>query len=176
MTTFENYVIGKKNVFFPHSWFSNWKNLKNTDSIKINRPGYKIRNICTEQICSPHFYASFGTFCVQNGQLFVAQWVFEVCLKIDYRIFSKISGAYFKLSEEFEIDVIFLWKQRFDRFQTFFKDSLCLQKLTVLDAKGAKRSVKMWATNFLKISFKNILLYMNGRLSKIGSVHTYGVR
>ena len=78
---------------------------------------------------SSHLYASFGTFWVQIGQLFEVQWDF-------------------KLWEEFEIDVIFLWKQRFDRFQTFFKDSLWLQKLTNLDAKGAKRSVKMWATNF----------------------------
>ena len=33
----------------------------------------------------------------------------------------------FKLSEEFEIDVIFLRKQRFYRFHTIFKDSLCLE-------------------------------------------------
>ena len=35
-------------------------------------------------------------------------------------------------------------------FTTFFKDSLCLGKLTDLDKKGAKRSVKMWATNFFQ--------------------------
>ena len=56
--------------------------------------------------------------------------------------------------------------QQFDHFQTFFKDSLCLQKLTNFDAKGVKRSVKMGATNFYKIFFKNILLYMNGRGQK----------
>ena len=54
-----------------------------------------------------------------------------------------------------------------------FKDSLCRKYLTNLDAKGAKRSIKMWSTNFYKISFKNILPYMNSRLSKIRSVHTY---
>ena len=32
-----------------------------------------------------------------------------------------------KLSKEFEIDDIILLKQRFYRFQTFFKDSLCLE-------------------------------------------------
>ena len=69
-----------------------------------------------------------------------------------------------------EIDVIFLRKQRFHSLQTFFKDTLCLQKLTNLDAKGAKRSVKM-----CKSFFKNILVYMNGPLSKIRSVYTYGV-
>ena len=42
--------------------------------------------------------------------------------------------------------------------------------MTNLDAKDAKRSV------FYKGFFKNILSYMNGRLSKIRSVHTYGVR
>ena len=44
-----------------------------------------------------------------------------------------------------------------------------------MGAKGAKRSVKMCTTNFYKIFFKNILLYMNGRLSKIRSVHTYAI-
>ena len=35
------------------------------------------------EVCSPHLYCSFGTFCAQIGQLFLAQWVFEVCLKIN---------------------------------------------------------------------------------------------
>ena len=60
-------------------------------------------------------YASFGTFCFQIGQLFETQ-------------------RDSKLSEEFEIDVIFQW---FYRFQTFFKESLCLEKLINLDAKFA---------------------------------------
>jgi len=84
---------------------------------------------------SSHLYASFGTFCVQTTQLFEAQ-------------------RDFKLSEEFEIDVIFLRKQRFYRFQTFFKVSLCLEKLTNLDAKGAKRTLKIWATNSFKSFFQ----------------------
>ena len=81
----------------------------------------------------------------------------------------------FKLSEKFEIDLIFLQKQRFYSFQTFFKNSLCLQKLNNLDSKGAKRSVKIWATNFYKSFFKNVVFHMNVRRSKIRSVHTYGV-
>ena len=52
-----------------------------------------------------HLYASFGTFCVQIGQLYEAQW-------------------YFRLSEDFEIDDSFLQKQRSDHYQTFFRDSL----------------------------------------------------
>ena len=33
------------------------------------------------EVCSLHFYASFGTFHAKIGQLFEAQWVFEVCLE-----------------------------------------------------------------------------------------------
>ena len=29
------------------------------------------------EVCSLHIYASFGTFCVQIGQLFTPQWVFK---------------------------------------------------------------------------------------------------
>ena len=43
-------------------------------------------------------------------------------------------------------------------FRTF-KDLPCRQKLTNLDAKGAKRSIKIWTTNFYKSFFKNMLLY-----------------
>ena len=35
------------------------------------------------KVCSPHIYTSFGTFCVQIGQLFEAQYVFEKCFNID---------------------------------------------------------------------------------------------
>ena len=34
------------------------------------------KNFCLKKYSS-HLYASFGTFCVQIGQLFVAQWVFK---------------------------------------------------------------------------------------------------
>ena len=59
-------------------------------------------------------------------------------------------------------------------FFRMFKDSSCLEKLTNLDAKFAKRSVKIWTTDFYK-SFSNIcmLLYMNGLLSKFRLVLTY---
>ena len=42
-----------------------------------------------KEACSPHLYASFDTFCAQIGQLFEAQWVFEVGLKIDKLLSSK---------------------------------------------------------------------------------------
>ena len=68
---------------------------KDTDSTKINRPGHNIRMYWTNfwqltihiqqnifektliEVGSPHLYASFGTFCVQIGQLFAAQWVLK---------------------------------------------------------------------------------------------------
>ena len=74
--------------------------------------------------CSPHLNASFGTLCVKIGQPFEAQLVFEVCLRIDKTLLSKENVADFD-------------------FLRMFKDSLCLETLTDLDAKGAKRSVKM---------------------------------
>ena len=73
--------------------------------------------VCTERIFEKylieigrsHLYASFGTFWVKIGQLVETQWDF-------------------KLSEEFEIDVIFLRKQRFYLFHTFFKDQFGRKK------------------------------------------------
>ena len=58
-------------------------------------------------------------------------------------------------------------------FQAYFKDSLCLKYLTNFDAKGAKRSVKKWTSNFYKSFFKRKFLYKNSRLSKIRLVHKY---
>ena len=54
------------------------------------------------KVWSPYLYAYFGTLCVPIGQLFEAQWVF-------------------KQSEEFEIDDIFLQKQRFVDAQALSK-------------------------------------------------------
>ena len=72
-----------------------------TDLTKINRPGYNIRIYWTNfrqptahvqqnifgktltEVCSPHLYASFGTFYAKIDLSLEAQWVFEVCLKID---------------------------------------------------------------------------------------------
>ena len=66
-----------------------------TDSTKINRPVHSIHMYWTNfrqptahvqqnifgktltEVCSLHLYASFGTFCVQIGQLFASQWVLK---------------------------------------------------------------------------------------------------
>ena len=68
---------------------------RTTDSTKINRPGHNIRmhwaifrqpTVHVQQhifekilieICSSYLYASFGTFYVQIGQFFEAQWIFK---------------------------------------------------------------------------------------------------
>ena len=114
-----------------------------TDSNKINRPRYYMRmywpnfwqptvhvqqNIFEKaviEVCSPHLYASFGTFCVQVGQLFEAQRVFLSmfenrqiavieCLKnrrasnnwliwkhkdLDYKLFKELFQKYFLVHE-----------------------------------------------------------------------------
>ena len=68
---------------------------ESTDSTKINRPGHNIRMYRTNfrqptahvqrnifgktliEVCSLHLYASFGTFCIQIGQLFAPKRVFK---------------------------------------------------------------------------------------------------
>jgi len=49
------------------------------------------------EVGSPHLYASFGTFCVQIGQLFEAKRVFEVCLEIDKSLLSKENVVDFEI-------------------------------------------------------------------------------
>ena len=108
---------------------------------------------------SPHLYASFGNFYAKIGQLFVAQWVQYICM---------LCPGWFILVESVLMSSIF-------KFFWMFKDSLHREWLTNFDAKGAKRSVKMWTTNLYKIFFQKycVLVYMNARLSKICSVHKY---
>ena len=66
-----------------------------TAATKINRPGHNIRMYWTSfwqptvhvqktflkktliEVCSPHLYASFETFCIQIGQLVATQWDFK---------------------------------------------------------------------------------------------------
>ena len=80
-----------------------------------NRPGYNIRFYWTNfwkptvyvqqnifdknplEVCSPHLYASFGTFSAQIGQL-----VFEVCLKIDNLCYIVIKGKCRRLQNSSE--------------------------------------------------------------------------
>ena len=116
-----------------------------TDSIKINRPG--IIYVCTD----PFF----------DSQSFMHNKTF---LKKSYRSLN--------IRKNSEIDDIFLRRHLVVDFQTYFKDSLCLEYLTNFGVKGAKRSIKMCTTNLYNSFLKNILLYMNNWLLKVCSVHT----
>ena len=57
-----------------------------------------------------------------------------------------------------------------------FKDSLWLEQVTDLDAKGTKLSIIWWATNVIFIFLQIILFIGNCRSPNICSLHTYGVR
>ena len=97
-------IQASQNMNLPESMHMYWTDFRQP-TVHFQQIIFEITFI---EVGSSHLYASFGTFWVQIGQLVEAQWDF-------------------KLSEEFEIDVIFLRKQRFYRFHTFFKDSLCLE-------------------------------------------------
>ena len=101
-----------------------------------------------------HLCASFGTFCVQIGQLFAAQWVFKHLKEFrNWRHFPSITA--------------------FCRFSNIF------QRLTVpriCDQFGCKRCPKKHRDVNYKLLyefFKISLFCLNGRLSKVRSVHTY---
>ena len=57
------------------------------------------------EVGSLHLYASFGTFYVQIGQLFEAQWVFEKCLKTVKLLFSKKNDVDFEFFRKFKISL-----------------------------------------------------------------------
>ena len=64
-------------------WYKAKKKVFTMPRKNVNLP-YFIPYICTEffflihkEFVSSYLYASFGTFCIQIGQLFEAQWVFE---------------------------------------------------------------------------------------------------
>ena len=82
---------------------------------RANQLVYYSKNLTDERSCttkyekktliedgSSHIYASFGTRCVQIGQLFEAQWAFEECLKIDKSSFSKENVADFEFFRMFK--------------------------------------------------------------------------
>ena len=96
---------------------------QSTDSTKINRPVYSVRMYWTNfrqpnahvqqnifgktliELCIPHLYASFGTLCVQIGQLFEAQWVFEKCLETLKSLLSKENDIYFEFFPKFKVSL-----------------------------------------------------------------------
>ena len=99
----------------PLKWgFENWCFLR-TNSAKINCLGHNIRMYWTNfwqptvyvqpnmfektliEVGSPHLCASFGTFCAQISQLFEAQCIFEICLKINKLLPSKENAGDFAI-------------------------------------------------------------------------------
>ena len=72
-----------------------------------------------------------------------------------YHVFSIYIGHFMQIFEAEDMASFlankknFLRKQPFDRFQTFFKDILCLEQLTNLDKKGSKRSVNFFKKYFV---------------------------
>ena len=61
------------------------------------------------EVGSSHIYASFCTFCVQIGQLFEAQWVFERCMKTVKSLFSKENDVDFEFFRKFKISLRLEW-------------------------------------------------------------------
>ena len=139
--------------------------LRYTDATKINRPEHNIRMYWTNfrtptahvqqiffgktsiEVRSPHLCASFWHLLRQSWSKILAP--VSLC-SMFIRVFSKIFCC--------------TWTVGCKKFrQGSFRFTI-------------ERSVKMWATNFYERFFKYILSCLNNRLSKIRSVHTYGVR
>ena len=57
------------------------------------------------EVGTSHIYASFGTFCVQIGQLFEAQWVFAKCMKTVKSLFSKEKDVDFEFFRKFKVSL-----------------------------------------------------------------------
>ena len=57
------------------------------------------------EVGSSHLYTSFGTFCVQIGQLFEAEWVFENCRKTVKSLFLKENDVDFKFFQKFKVSL-----------------------------------------------------------------------
>ena len=114
------------------NWTIFWQQTDNVQQNIFEKP--------SKEVGSSQLYASIGTFCAQIGQFLEPQWVFRKCLKTVKSLFSK----------ENDVDFEFFRK---------FKISLFREKLTNLNTKGVKRSVKMWATNLYEFFQKYFLVH-----------------
>ena len=186
-------------------------------------------------MCIPYVYASFGTFCVQIGQLFAAQWVFKHseefrnrrhfpsiaaicqlwkilqgltvpriidkfgrkrCQKkrkdVDHTLQKKFIEKYFVVHEQSAII------NSFSTYVFYAPDGLFWLNLYVVYTDSTKinrpgHNIRMYWTIFwhptvhvkqnifektlleVVVHIFTLLLYMNSRLSKIRSVHTYAM-
>ena len=57
------------------------------------------------QVGSSYLYASFGTFYVQIGQLFEAQWVFDKSMKTVKSLFSTENDVDFEFFRKFKVSL-----------------------------------------------------------------------
>ena len=115
-------ILFKGNINWPARDEATKARIETTHTLptKVKHPSYNIRMYWTNS-CQPtvriqqnifeqtlievgnlHLYASFGTFCVQIGQLFESQWAFEECLNIDKSLFSKENVADFDFLRMFK--------------------------------------------------------------------------
>ena len=108
------------------------------------------------EVGSQHLYPSFGTFCAQIGQLLEGRGTVNL----------------WSIFENLQIAVIEGKCPRFRNSSKCLKIHCSANNWPIWN-QGTKRSVKMRSTNFYKRFFKNILLYRNGGLAKIRSLHTY---
>ena len=105
------------------------------------------------EVFIPNLYASFGPYCVQIGQVFTTQWDL-------------------KHSEELRN------RPQFPSTTAICQFSNILQRLTVppiIERFGCERCQKKhkgWGYQLLWGFFKNILMYINWRQSKIRSLYT----
>ena len=88
-----NYPVHNVRMYWPNFWLP---------TVRKQQSIFEKTHI---EVYSSHLHASFGTFSVESGQLFEAQWIFEH-------------------SQEFEIGNIFLGKRRFVHVKTFFKGKI----------------------------------------------------
>ena len=93
--------------------------------------------------CRSHVYASFDTFCVQIGQLFDTQWVFDFFLKTVKSLFSKSLKSHCDLNNFLPI-----WTQKLPieayrvELSTFIR---AFQKYFVVYERERERNQFFWA-------------------------------
>ena len=109
-------TLTRKNMNLPCSIRMYWTNFWHPN---VNVQQNIFEKTLIEVGCS-HLYASFGTFCVQIGQLFAAQWIFETCLKFNKSL---------------------SWKENVDDF-AIFPNVKSLTVLEIIDQFGRKRCQK----------------------------------
>ena len=94
-------TLPSKNMNLPYSICMYWTNFWQSTV-------HVVQNIIEKtliEVGSSHTYASFGTFCVQIGQLFAAQWVFEKCMKTVKSLFSKENDVDFEFFRKFKVSL-----------------------------------------------------------------------